>query len=48
VCNTLVDRTRSRLDVPLLRTLFGAKQRPRGSADPSPRLAVVTEPLGGT
>jgi hypothetical protein len=41
--NTLVDRTRSRLDVPLLRTLFGAKQRPRGSADPSPRLAVVIE-----
>jgi hypothetical protein len=41
--NTLVDRTRGRLDVPMLRTLFGAKQRPRGSADPSPRLAVVIE-----
>jgi hypothetical protein len=43
VFNTLVDRTRGRLDVPTLRTLFGAKQRPRGSADPSPRLAVVIE-----
>jgi hypothetical protein len=45
VVNTLVDRTRSRLDVPMLRTLFGAKQRPRlgGSADLSPRLAVVIE-----
>jgi hypothetical protein len=45
VFNTLVDRTRSRLDVPLLRTLFGAKQRPRGggNADLSPRLAVVIE-----
>ena len=44
--NTLVDRTRGRLDVPTLRTLFGAKQRPRrrdGNADPSPRLAVVIE-----
>ena len=43
---TLVDRTRGRLDVPMLRTLFGAKQRPRrgdGNADPSPRLAVVIE-----
>src|SRR6266568_21439 len=45
VVNTLVDRTRSRLDVPTLRTLFGAKQRPRrdGNADPSPRLAAVIE-----
>jgi hypothetical protein len=46
VFNTLVDRTRSRLDVPLLRTLFGVKQRPRrrdGNADLSPRLAVVIE-----
>ncbi len=45
VVNTLVDRTRSRLDVPTLRTLFGAKQRPRrdASADPSPRLAAVIE-----
>jgi hypothetical protein len=45
VFNTLVDRTRSRLDVPMLRTLFGAKQRPRrgGSTDPSPRLAAMIE-----
>jgi len=43
VVNTMVDRTRSRLDVPMLRTLFGAKQRPRSSADLSPRLAVVIE-----
>jgi len=45
VCNTVVDRTRSRLDVPTLRTLFGAKQRPGlgGTPDLSPRLAVVTE-----
>ncbi|HYY81311.1 MAG TPA: hypothetical protein VFD04_19340, partial [Actinomycetes bacterium] len=45
VFNTLVDRTRGRLDVPTLRTLFGAKQRPRrdAGADLSPRLAVVIE-----
>jgi hypothetical protein len=45
VVNTLVDRTRSRLDVPMLRTLFGAKRRPGlgGSADLSPRLAAVIE-----
>ena len=45
VFNTIVDRTRSRLDVPMLRTLFGAKQRPgrNGSPGPSPQLAVVIE-----
>jgi hypothetical protein len=45
VFNTLVDRTRGRLDVPMLRTLFGAKQRPRRSGGPdlSPRLAAVIE-----
>jgi hypothetical protein len=43
VFNTVVDRARSRLDVPTLRTLFGAKKRPGGSADLSPRLAVVIE-----
>jgi hypothetical protein len=32
----IVDRTRSRLDVPTLRTLFGAKQRPSPSPSPSP------------
>jgi hypothetical protein len=50
VFNTVVDRTRSRLDVPTLRTLFGAKQRPgrNGTPQPSPRLAVMIEKLGGT
>jgi hypothetical protein len=45
VFNTVVDRTRSRLDVPVLRTLFGARQRPRRNpgADLSPRLAAVIE-----
>jgi len=45
VFNTVLDRTRSRLDVPTLRTLFGAKQRPgrNGTPDVSPRLAVVIE-----
>lgn len=40
----VVDRTRSRLDVPVLRTLFGAKARPhRDRASGPPRLAVVIE-----
>jgi hypothetical protein len=45
VFNTVLDRTRSRLDVATLRTLFGAKQRPgrNGTPDPSPRLAVMIE-----
>ncbi|MGH3997122.1 MAG: hypothetical protein ACRDTJ_06630, partial [Pseudonocardiaceae bacterium] len=34
VFNTVVDRTRSRLDVPTLRTLFGAKQRPGRNGTP--------------
>jgi hypothetical protein len=42
--DTVVDRTRTRLDVPKLRTLFGVGQRPRNSsADLSPRQAVVIE-----
>jgi len=43
--NTMVDRTRSRLDVPTLRTLFGVKKRPRAMGTPelSPRQAVVIE-----
>ena len=41
---TVVDRTRSRLDVPVLRTLFGAKARPhRDRSNGPPRLAVVIE-----
>jgi len=44
VFDTVVDRTRVRLDVPRLRTLFGVGHRPhhRG-ADLSPRQAVVIE-----
>jgi hypothetical protein len=38
VFNTLVDRTRGRPDVPTLRTLFGAKQRPRSKATLTGRL----------
>ena len=42
--DTVVDRTRARLDVPKLRTLFGVGQRPRYHvADLSPRQAVVIE-----
>jgi len=45
VFDRVVDRTRSRLDVPILRTLFGAKQRPgrNGIPDLSLRLAAVIE-----
>jgi len=42
--DTIVDRTRTRLDVPRLRTLFGVGKRPRHhGADLSPRQAVVIE-----
>lgn len=42
--DTVVDRTRTKLDVPAVRTLFGVGQRPR-RADPelSPRQAVVIQ-----
>jgi hypothetical protein len=45
VFDRIVDRTRSRLDVPTLRTLFGAKQRPSrtGSFKPSLQLAAMIE-----
>ena len=43
VFGTVADRTRSRLDVPSLRTLFGAGKRPAGTAEPSLKLAVVIE-----
>jgi len=43
VFGTVADRTRSRLDVPALRTLFGMKQRPAGTTGPSLKLAVVIE-----
>jgi hypothetical protein len=44
VFNAIVDRTRARLDVPILRTLFGAKNRPhQDRASGPPPLAVVIE-----
>lgn len=44
VFDAVVDRTRCRLDVPKLRTLFGVKQRPRiNRPDLSPRVACVIE-----
>jgi hypothetical protein len=44
VFDAVVDRTRKRLDVPTLRTLFGVKQRPRTNRrDLSPRVAAVIE-----
>jgi len=43
--DAIVDRTRARIDVPRLRTLFGVGQRPRRApgADLSPDQAVVIE-----
>jgi hypothetical protein len=45
VFERMVDRTRARLDMPRLRTMFGAKQRPRQTRcrAAEPRLAVVLE-----
>jgi hypothetical protein len=43
VFGTVADRTRSRLDVPALRTLFGVRQRPAGTDEPSMKLAVAIE-----
>jgi hypothetical protein len=43
VFSTVADRTRSRLDVPALRTMFGTRQRPAGTSEPSPKLAAVIE-----
>jgi hypothetical protein len=44
VFDAVVDRTRSRLDVPAVRTLFGAKRRPhRDRATGPPRLEAVIE-----
>jgi hypothetical protein len=47
VFERMVDRTRARLDVPRVRTIFGAKQRPRRTRSriAEPRLAVVLETL---
>ena len=43
VLGRLVDRTRGRLDVPRLRTLFGAKARPHRDRTSSSRIEVVVE-----
>jgi hypothetical protein len=43
VFGRLVDRTRGRLDVPRLRTLFGAKARPHRDRTSSSRIEVVVE-----
>jgi hypothetical protein len=43
VFQRMIDRTRARLDVAQLRTLFGAKRRPRSHGKHRPRLAVVLE-----
>jgi hypothetical protein len=45
VFDRIVDRTRARLDVPTLRTLFGAQQHPgrHGSSKPSLQLAAMIE-----
>jgi len=46
VFERMVDRTRAKLDVPRLRTIFGAKRRPRQTRRrDEPRLAVVVETL---
>lgn len=46
VFERMVDRTRAKLDVPRLRTIFGAKRRPHKSRRrDEPRLAVVVETL---
>jgi hypothetical protein len=44
VFDAIIDRTRSRLDMPILRTLFGARTRPhRDRAGGPPRIAAVIE-----
>ena len=44
VFNATLDRTRSRLDIAALRTLFGARRRPgKYGTHPSPRVGVVLE-----
>ena len=42
VFDRVVDRTRSRLDVPILRTLFGVKQRPGRNGTPD--LSLSSQP----
>jgi hypothetical protein len=49
VFNRLVDRTRGRLDVPMLRTLFGASSARATAAVPTcrPGWRSCSRPLGG-
>ena len=44
VFRTVVDRTRSRLDVPALRTPFRIRRRPEGTGQPSPKLFADRKP----
>ena len=39
----MIDRTRARLDIPLLKTIFGAKKRPQKNRKQKARLEVVVE-----
>jgi hypothetical protein len=43
VFDTMAARVRSGLDVPRLRTLFGARRRPAGTGEPSMKLATTLE-----
>jgi hypothetical protein len=48
VFRTVVDRTRSRLDVPALRTPFRIRRRPEGTGQPSPKLFADRKPKAAT
>jgi len=48
VFRTVVDRTRSRLDVPALRTPFRIRRRPEGTGQPSPKLLADRKPKAAT
>jgi hypothetical protein len=48
VFRTIVDRTRSRLDVPALRTPFRIRWRPEGTGQPSPKLFADRKPKAAT
>lgn len=41
--NGVIDRTRTLLDIPLVKTIFGYRQRPGRRSDQEPREEVVTE-----
>jgi hypothetical protein len=47
--NRVLDRTRSRLDIPMLRTIFGLKHRPHGNRAPGPpaQEVVIEKPQYG-